>query len=481
MVLSPDRPEILYYTESCDNGNDRDLRVVQIVDAFRFRPAIVYVPTRRCATGIASLLRSAGHSAFAYHGRMDHPQRQHIEDAFRHGEIDVVVATKAFGMGIDKPDIALIVHLEMPASIEEYVQETGRVARGAAEGTGPDSGTAVLLTMPRDCSIHRMFIKSSAPRIEQVRRIWSQLTTGTHAYDPEELAKKGYDGDPESVSTALAVHYLQEHGAVQRHPDTVWKGRIAVVGDTERMVEELQKEDLELAQRARRILALAELQDSDEYHAPTWTQSLARKPWDIAADLFELNKRDILGFTAWKYAWVLERLDTDPPWVAIEQSAEDRRRLVKEKSSAAKDLAHSSKGCRRKKMLEYLGTKAPESCKRCDLCVELPRPWADSHLTREGLLESLPVNAIITELVESTAGARYSCKRIVNTLAGQSGGQYELPERLAKHHAFGRLAFLNREGVEKAIDRLVEDEVLIKRPGELEGTRYQYLEMAEQD
>ena len=367
---------------------------------------------------------------------MDHPQRQHIEDAFRHGEIDVVVATKAFGMGIDKPDIALIVHLEMPASIEEYVQETGRVARGAAEGTGPDSGTAVLLTMPRDCSIHRMFIKSSAPRIEQVRRIWSQLTTGTHAYDPEELAKKGYDGDPESVSTALAVHYLQEHGAVQRHPDTVWKGRIAVVGDTERMVEELQKEDLELAQRARRILALAELQDSDEYHAPTWTQSLARKPWDIAADLFELNKRDILGFTAWKYAWVLERLDTDPPWVAIEQSAEDRRRLVKEKSSAAKDLAHSSKGCRRKKILEYLGTKAPESCKRCDLCVELPRPWADSHLTREGLLESLPVNAIITELVESTAGARYSCKRIVNTLAGQSGGQYELPEPLGQASCF---------------------------------------------
>ena len=487
VALSPDRPEILYYTESCDNGNDRDLRVVQIVDAFRFQPAIVYVPTRRDAAGIASLLRPAGHNAFAYHGGMDHPQRQHIEDAFRHGEIDVVVATKAFGMGIDKPDIALIVHLEMPASIEEYVQETGRAARGAAERTGPDSGTAVLLTMPRDCSIHRMFIKSSAPVIGQVRRIWSQLEAGTHAYDPEELAERGYDGDAESVSAALAVHYLQEHGAVQRHPDTVWKGRIVVVGDTVRMVQELEGEDPELAQRARDILALSEQQDSDEYHARTWERSLGRKPWDIAVDLFELNKRDILGFTAWKHAWVLERLDADPPWAAIEQSAEDRRRLVEEKSEAAKDLAHSAKGCRRKRILEYLGTNAPESCERCDLCVELPRPWADSHLTRESLLESLPVNAIITELVESTAGARYSFNSIVNTLAGHSGGNYELPKRLAKQDAFGRLAFLKREGVEKAIDQLVEDEVLvkrpgeIKRPGELERTQYKYLEIAEQD
>ena len=480
MALSPDRPEILYYTESCDNGNDRDLRVVQIVEAFRNKPAIVYVPTRRHSTQIASLLRSAGHSAFAYHGGMEHPQRQHIEDAFRHGEIDVVVATKAFGMGIDKPDIALIVHLEMPASIEEYVQETGRAVRGAAEGIGPETGTAVLLTAPGDCSIHRRFIKSSAPRMEQVRRIWSQLVAGTHAYDPEELAEKGYDGDVESVSTALAVHYLQEAGAVKRHPDTVWKGRIAVVGDTERLVEELEADDPELAQRTRAILALVEQQGSDEYHAPAWAQNLGREPWDVAADLLELNKWDILGFTAWKYAWVLERLiEDDPPWAEIEWSAEGRKGRAQEKSDDAKKLARSSTGCRRKRMLDYLGAEAPKRCNQCDVCAELPRPWASSHLTRDGLLESLPVNAIITELVKSTAGARYSRQRMVRTLAGQSSGQYELPERLVKHPAFGRLAFLGRDGIAEAIDALIEDEVLIEHSGELDDTRYQYLEIAE--
>ena len=482
VALSPDRPEIHYYTEHCTNQNDRDLRVAQIVESFHLQPAIVYVPTRRDAERIASLLRSAGHSAHPYHGGMEHPHRQYIEDAFRHDEVNVVVATKAFGMGIDKPDIALIIHLEMPASIEEYVQETGRSVRGAAVGTGPETGVAVLLVTPQDCSIHRKFIKSAAPRLEQVQRIWSLLKTGTHAYNPEELAEAGYDGDHESVSTALAVHYLQEAGSVRRYPDTVWQGRVAPLGDTGLLIDGLEDEDRLLARRAREFLALTERLGHEDYHAQTWARETGREPSEVAADLLELNKRDILGFTAWKHAWVLERLpDVDPTWAAIEHSAEARRDLVGQKSLDAKSLARSSKRCRRRGMLEYLGADAPQTCEQCDVCADLPRPWADSHLTREGLLESLPVNTIIKELVEDTAGARYSRPRMVRTLAGRSGGQYELPEHLAKHPAFGRLAFLGQEGIEKAIDELIENETLDERQGELGETLYSYLAIAEPD
>ena len=214
IALSPDRPEIRYFAEECTNRADRDLRVVQIVEAFRSQPAIVYVPTRRDTNRIAGLLKAVGHVTRPYHGAMDESRRLHTEDAFRHGELDVVVATKAFGMGIDKPDIALIVHLEMPATIEEYVQETGRAARGAVEGKGPAVGTSVLLTMPRDCSIHRIFVKGAAPGIKQVRRVWSGVKPGTHTYDPERLDRtEGGETDQDSVAAALAVHYLQEDGA----------------------------------------------------------------------------------------------------------------------------------------------------------------------------------------------------------------------------------------------------------------------------
>ena len=202
----------------------------------------------------------------------------------------------------------------------------------------------------------------------------------------------------------------------------------------------------------------------------------------MVADLLELNKRDILGFSVWKHAWVLERLpDVGLSWPAIEQLAEDRRGLVEEKSHQAKRLARASEGCRRKAMLEYLGAEAPEMCDRCDVCADLPRPWTSSHLTREGLLESLPVSTIISELVEDTAGARYSRRRIVSTLAGDSGGQYELPAHLANHPAFGRLAFLGPEGIEKAIDLLIMDEVLEEHQGQVEDTLYSYLAVPDQD
>ena len=244
LVGSVDRPEIRYYVERCRNRKDRDLRVLQIVEAFRRRSAVVYVPTRNDTHRLAALLRSFGHRVRPYSGAMELGERQHTEDAFRHGEIDVVVATKAFGLGIDKPDIELIVHLEMPASIEEYVQETGRAARGARDGIGPAHGTAVLLTTGRDCRIHEYFVQSSAPDIDTVRQAWSELADGLNFIDPDRLAgRAGTEDGERDDSHALALHYLEQVGAVRRHQDFVLRGRISSVDATERRLEELRSRD----------------------------------------------------------------------------------------------------------------------------------------------------------------------------------------------------------------------------------------------
>ena len=482
VALSPERPEIRYFVEHCRSREDRDVRAVQIVEAFRSQPAIVYVPTRRDTVRIAGLLRAAGHVARPYHGAMDSSERLHTEDAFRHGELDVVVATKAFGMGIDKPDIALIVHLEMPATIEEYVQETGRAARGALEGKGPEFGTAVLLTMRYDCSIHGVFVKGAAPGIEQVRRIWSRLRAGVDVYDPDNLDRADDGGaDRESVAAALAVHYLQETGALRRHLDTPWRGRVSVMSDTLQRFDDLQAEEPELAQRGRRIVEMVDRRRTDEYRAEEWSQHLGRPATDIAADLLELNGRDILGFSVWKHAWTLERLaDAEPGWTAIEANAEDSKDAVAEKSRQAQAFAKRKHGCRVRAMLAYFDADSLETCGRCDLCTSLPRPWADSHISREGLLESLPTRRIVLQLLDDIRGARYSRRNLERTLVGSVGSaEHALPERLARHHLCGRLAFLGAPGVTQCVDELIEHGLASASSAEHDGTAYDRVEITD--
>ncbi len=478
--LSPDRPEIRYFVEECSDRADRDVKAVQIVEAFRSQPAIVYVPTRRDTVRIAGLLRAAGHVARPYHGAMDDNERLHTEDAFRHGELDVVVATKAFGMGIDKPDIALIVHLEMPATIEEYVQETGRAARGAVEGKGPSVGTAVLLSTPRDCSIHRVFVKGAAPGIEQVRRIWSQLKPGIHAYDPDELDTSDDEGtDRESVAAALAVHYLQQSGAVVRHLDVPWRGRVSVMADTESQLQALSATEPELAERGR---SLIERLTTDDYRAEEWSRRLERPEREVASDLLELSRRDILGFSVWKHAWMLERKsDTEPDWAVIEDQAEQKRADVAAKSERAKRFARQRTGCCVRTMLEYFDAQTLETCDRCDLCTDLPRPWADSHISREGLVKSLPARRIVLQLLDDTRGAGYSRRNLERTLVGSAGSaEHSLPSRLARHHLAGRLAFLGARAVTAQIDCLVNEGLVRAVAAEHDGTRYESLEVTDE-
>ena len=510
LSLSPNRPEIRYFVEECENRHDRDLRVVQIAESFRGRAAIVYVPTRRDTTRLAGLLSAADHNVQPYHGAMEQNARRHIEDAFRHGEVDVVVATKAFGMGIDKPDIELVVHLEMPPTIEEYVQETGRAVRGAVGGKEPSVGTAVLLRMPQDCSMHSLVIRGAAPTSELVRRIWNQLEVGTHPYDPEQLADGDDETDRERIDIALAVHYLQAAGGgVTRHLDTPWRGRLTILADSGTRIDELAGIEPELAARCRRILELASAGDNDEYQAELWSRRLGRSPAGIAADLLELNGRDILGFVAWRHAWTLERLaGHEPDCDAIEELAEQRRTVVAAKSERAKQFAamtalehpgkpggtprsarrvggaDNSPGCRRRALLEYFGAgdhlrwEDPERCGACDGCTPLPRAWVASTLDRESLLAALPKRTIALRLISDTSGRKhpYSRRRIVRALAGVSYAPHALPQELAAHPTFGRLAILSETEVDTLIDELIEERLAATGESQIDSaTGYEHV------
>jgi ATP-dependent DNA helicase RecQ len=131
------------------------------------RMAIVYAPTRGLTESIARAVAAAGHRAAPYHAGLDRARRAAILDAFLDDRLDLVVATCAFGMGIDKPSVRLVVHWTLPPTPESYYQEAGRAGRDG------EFARCVLLYHPRDAELHRRQLDVTFPRTRTLEQAWA--------------------------------------------------------------------------------------------------------------------------------------------------------------------------------------------------------------------------------------------------------------------------------------------------------------------
>ncbi len=154
-VAGFDRPNIRYAIEEKDNPR---ARLKEFLKRHEGESGIVYCLSKRKTDETAAWLREQGYDALAYHAGMDKAAREANQRRFQHGEAVVMVATIAFGMGIDKPDVRFVAHLDLPGSIEAFYQETGRAGRD-----GLPSETLVLYG-PDDIALRSRFIaESDAP------------------------------------------------------------------------------------------------------------------------------------------------------------------------------------------------------------------------------------------------------------------------------------------------------------------------------
>ncbi len=177
------------------------------------RPAILYAPTRKHAEALASELGAPCRAA-AYHAGLPAAERDAVQSAFLAGRLDVVVATIAFGMGIDKPDVRTVIHTALPATLEGYYQEIGRAGRDGAPSR------AILFQSFVDRKTHDFFLERDYPEAAVLERISGYLSARAVSVDALR-ARAGLD--PETFEKALEKLWL--HGGARVTPDeTVEKG-----------------------------------------------------------------------------------------------------------------------------------------------------------------------------------------------------------------------------------------------------------------
>ncbi len=182
-------------------------------------PTIIYVSRTSKATQLAERLNQDGYFAKAYHGKMDKKEKSDNQDAFIRGEIDIMVATSAFGMGVDKKDVGMVIHYDISDSLENYVQEAGRAGRDQSI-----HAECFILFNDEDLNKHFLLLNQTKISIQEIQQIWKAIKDTTRnrtrmSNSALEIAREaGWDDNVKDIETRVktAIAALEDAGYIKR-------------------------------------------------------------------------------------------------------------------------------------------------------------------------------------------------------------------------------------------------------------------------
>src|SRR5262249_19616007 len=161
-----DRPNLRFLVQRAGGARDKAARLAALARERRGQALLVYAATRKNAEAYADALLRAKVRVRPYHAGLADEVRAAAQDGFMDGRLDVIVATNAFGMGVDKRDVRAVIHADLPRSPEAYYQEAGRAGR---DGLPAD---CILLFNHGDVKVQEFLIESGTPGLELLREVW---------------------------------------------------------------------------------------------------------------------------------------------------------------------------------------------------------------------------------------------------------------------------------------------------------------------
>jgi ATP-dependent DNA helicase RecQ len=402
---------------------------------------IVYARSRKKTRELSGMLREAKISADYYHAGLTPDSRSRKQNEWMSGRTRVIVATNAFGMGIDKPDVRFVVHVDMPDSIEAYFQEAGRAGRDNK------NAHAILLYSPADRSNVSKRVEMNYPEIDQIKQIYRSLGnfyqlpvgSGKNQVFDFNVAEFASRYKLSILTVYSSLKFLQMEGYLELTDEIFNPSKIKFQVNRDELYRfQIANEDSDAFIK----LVLRTYTGVFTDYVTIYEESLARQA-EVKAELItqylqRLNAMGIIRYIPQKKTPVIiyseERLDIKALHISKEHYR-DRKKEYSARLEAMLDYATMRHRCRSLYLLAYFGEKGKKPCGHCDVCMQekeldLPKFEFD-HIEAKirKQLEKQPL--LLDDLVREIGGSEEKNIKVLRYLLDHNLVQRLLDERLS--------------------------------------------------
>jgi RecQ family ATP-dependent DNA helicase len=411
-----DRPNLSIAVVHTEKEREKFARIRQLTQEYAGQSGIIYTSTRKSVEQITQKLRDARLSVIGYHAGMTDDERVRAQDEFMSGRAQLIVATNAFGMGIDKPDIRFVVHFHLPGSIEAYYQEIGRAGRDGRRSV------CLLLFNYADKRTQDYFIEGSYPPPELIVKVYNALTgTGLKRIElsTREIAARAGVRNEMAVQSALIT--LEKAGHIERGTGAENRAELRLLMPAHLAREAVgARRSAQLKQVLFGLLGghdLGERYDT-ELNVQEFADALGIELSSMRRALSTLAEAGVVSYRPARRTRGVVMLDEKPATHLRIRPEDLARRAALEQRKLREMISFCyTERCYRSFILDYFGDRShPTSCGKCGNCLLQARRGEPT----EARAETLPPLEPASELDKFVMKHVPSALDLEEELAGQT-------------------------------------------------------------